>query len=492
MLREEAEEFLENIGKFHAEDIEPRQKRIEPKNVLDDRLKVLNFVKTYRNVVEQSVKKLCEQKGYSEKPTEKELAKYQKTEFLNSAAWRKPADFKGYAPEFKHTFPETEKKFSGTFKSLREWRSGCEKGGLKEFFEKNDEDFFRCADTLFAGVNISGEILDTVYSRLNVLQTRDEKRREEEAAERERIEGENAEKRRLLQAEKDRKNAKRQARKNAVRNGFGKIGELFEGVGEWLESVGEWLDDSYDTISWVGLVLNSIIFVAFTAFAVFCNLGGKSFGGSKTVLFLGCWIPLLMIFIDRQLMRRDTALDCGTEPDDVWDSAYGKFICIFCGIYIVTNLIFSGLFSCSGGCNAFGSCVDSCNKGSCSGLASCGKSFGLWLAQILLPVIGVGIACIPLKVMDGAYIDGAGGTTPTIAAIFVIAFSLMFNVFGFVRAIAVFAVQIVTLIFFDLLFKLSESKLTVEGIGVKIIEWIRSIVLLAIVVGAPFIIYLYF
>ena len=68
----------------------------------------------------------------------------------------------------------------------------------------------------------------------------------------------------------------------------------------------------------------------------------------------------------------------------------------------------------------------------------------------------------------------------------------MFNVFGFVRAIAVFAVQIVTLIFFDLLFKLSESKLTVEGIGVKIIEWIRSIVLLAIVVGAPFIIYLYF
>ncbi len=492
MLREEAEEFLENIGKFHAEDIEPRQKRIEPKNVLDDRLKVLNFVKTYRNVVEQSVKKLCEQKGYSEKPTEKELAKYQKTEFLNSAAWRKPADFKGYAPEFKHTFPETEKKFSGTFKSLREWRSGCEKGGLKEFFEKNDEDFFRYADTLFAGVNISGEILDTVYSRLNVLQTRDEKRREEEAAERERIEGENAEKRRLLQAEKDRKNAKRQARKNAVRNGFGKIGELFEGVGEWLESVGEWLDDSYDTISWVGLVLNSIIFVAFTAFAVFCNLGGKSFGGSKTVLFLGCWIPLLMIFIDRQLMRRDTALDCGTEPNDVWDSAYGKFICIFCGIYIVTNLIFSGLFSCSGGCNAFGSCVDSCNKGSCSGLASCGKSFGLWLAQILLPVIGVGIACIPLKVMDGAYIDGAGGTTPTIAAIFVIAFSLMFNVFGFVRAIAVFAVQIVTLIFFDLLFKLSESKLTVEGIGVKIIEWIRSIVLLAIVVGAPFIIYLYF
>lgn len=492
MLREEAEEFLENIGKFHAEDIEPRQKRIEPKNVLDDRLKVLNFVKTYRNVVEQSVKKLCEQKGYSEKPTEKELAKYQKTEFLNSAAWRKPADFKGYAPELKHTFPETEKKFSGTFKSLREWRSGCEKGGLKEFFEKNDEDFFRYADTLFAGVNISGEILDTVYSRLNVLQTRDEKRREEEAAERERIEGENAEKRRLLQAEKDRKNAKRQARKNAVRNGFGKIGELFEGVGEWLESVGEWLDDSYDTISWVGLVLNSIIFVAFTAFAVFCNLGGKSFGGSKTVLFLGCWIPLLMIFIDRQLMRRDTALDCGTEPNDVWDSAYGKFICIFCGIYIVTNLIFSGLFSCSGGCNAFGSCVDSCNKGSCSGLASCGKSFGLWLAQILLPVIGVGIACIPLKVMDGAYIDGAGGTTPTIAAIFVIAFSLMFNVFGFVRAIAVFAVQIVTLIFFDLLFKLSESKLTVEGIGVKIIEWIRSIVLLAIVVGAPFIIYLYF
>ncbi len=492
MLREEAEEFLENIGKFHAEDIEPRQKRIEPKNVLDDRLKVLNFVKTYRNVVEQSVKKLCEQKGYSEKPTEKELAKYQKTEFLNSAAWRKPADFKGYAPEFKHTFPETEKKFSGTFKSLREWRSGCEKGGLKEFFEKNDEDFFRYADTLFAGVNISGEILDTVYSRLNVLQTRDEKRREEEAAERERIEGENAEKRRLLQAEKDRKNAKRQARKNAVRNGFGKIGELFEGVGEWLESVGEWLDDSYDTISWVGLVLNSIIFVAFTAFAVFCNLGGKSFGGSKTVLFLGCWIPLLMIFIDRQLMRRDTALDCGTQPDDVWDSAYGKFICIFCGIYIVTNLIFSGVFSCSGGCNAFGSCVDSCNKGSCSGLASCGKSFGLWLAQILLPVIGVGIACIPLKVMDGAYIDGAGGTTPTIAAIFVIAFSLMFNVFGFVRAIAVFAVQIVTLIFFDLLFKLSESKLTVEGIGVKIIEWIRSIVLLAIVVGAPFIIYLYF
>ena len=492
MLREEAEEFLENIGKFDAEDIEPRQKRIEPKNVLDDRLKVLNFVKTYRNVVEQSVKKLCEQKGYSEKPTEKELAKYQKTEFLNSAAWRKPADFKGYAPEFKHTFPETEKKFSGTFKSLREWRSGCEKGGLKEFFEKNDEDFFRCADTLFAGVNISGEILDTVYSRLNVLQTRDEKRREEEAAERERIEGENAEKRRLLQAEKDRKNAKRQARKNAVRNGFGKIGELFEGVGEWLESVGEWLDDSYDTISWVGLVLNSIIFVAFTAFAVFCNLGGKSFGGSKTVLFLGCWIPLLMIFIDRQLMRRDTALDCGTEPDDVWDSAYGKFICIFCGIYIVTNLIFSGLFSCSGGCNAFGSCVDSCNKGSCSGLASCGKSFGLWLAQILLPVIGVGIACIPLKVMDGAYIDGAGGTTPTIAAIFVIAFSLMFNVFGFVRAIAVFAVQIVTLIFFDLLFKLCESKLTVEGIGVKIIEWIRSIVLLAIVVGVPYIIYLYF
>ena len=492
MLREEAEEFLENIGKFHAEDIEPRQKRIEPKNVLDDRLKVLNFVKTYRNVVEQSVKKLCEQKGYSEKPTEKELAKYQKTEFLNSAAWRKPADFKGYAPEFNYTFPETEKKFSGTFKSLREWRSGCEKGGLKEFFEKNDEDFFRCADKLFAGVNISGEILDTVYSRLNVLQTRDEKRREEEAAERERIEGENAEKRRLLQAEKDRKNAKRQARKNAVRNGFGKIGELFEGVGEWLESVGEWLDDSYDTISWVGLVLNSIIFVAFTAFAVFCNLGGKSFGGSKTVLFLGCWIPLLMIFIDRQLMRRDTALDCGTEPNDVWDSAYGKFICIFCGIYIVTNLIFSGLFSCSGGCNAFGSCVDSCNKGSCSGLASCGKSFGLWLAQILLPVIGVGIACIPLKVMDGAYIDGAGGTTPTIAAIFVIAFSLMFNVFGFVRAIAVFAVQIVTLIFFDLLFKLSESKLTVEGIGVKIIEWIRSIVLLAIVVGAPFIIYLYF
>lgn len=492
MLREEAEEFLENIGKFHAEDIEPRQKRIEPKNVLDDRLKVLNFVKTYRNVVEQSVKKLCEQKGYSEKPTEKELAKYQKTEFLNSAAWRKPADFKGYAPEFKYTFPETEKKFSGTFKSLREWRSGCEKGVLKEFFGKNDEDFFRYADTLFAGVNISGEILDTVYSRLNVLQTRDEKRREEEAAERERIEGENAEKRRLLQAEKDRKNAKRQARKNAVRNGFGKIGELFEGVGEWLESVGEWLDDSYDTISWVGLVLNSIIFVAFTAFAVFCNLGGKSFGGSKTVLFLGCWIPLLMIFIDRQLMRRDTALDCGTQPDDVWDSAYGKFICIFCGIYIVTNLIFSGVFSCSGGCNAFGSCVDSCNKGSCSGLASCGKSFGLWLAQILLPVIGVGIACIPLKVMDGAYIDGAGGTTPTIAAIFVIAFSLMFNVFGFVRAIAVFAVQIVTLIFFDLLFKLSESKLTVEGIGVKIIEWIRSIVLLAIVVGAPFIIYLYF
>ena len=88
MLREEAEEFLENIGKFHAEDIEPRQKRIEPKNVLDDRLKVLNFVKTYRNVVEQSVKKLCEQKGYSEKPTEKELAKYQKTEFLNSEIGR--------------------------------------------------------------------------------------------------------------------------------------------------------------------------------------------------------------------------------------------------------------------------------------------------------------------------------------------------------------------------------------------------------------------
>jgi hypothetical protein len=493
MLREEAEEFLENIGKFHAEDIEPRQKRIEPKNVLDDRLKVLNFVKTYRNVVEQSVKKLCEQKGYSEKPTEKELAKYQKTEFLNSAAWRKPADFKGYAPEFKHTFPETEKKFSGTFKSLREWRSGCEKGGLKEFFEEQrDEDFFGYAQTLFAGRNISGEILNTVFSRLRKLQTREEKLREEEEAEERRVASENAEKQRILQEKADEKYYRKQARKNAVRNGFGKIGELFEGVGEWLESVGEWLDDSYDTISWVGLVLNSIIFVAFTAFAVFCNLGGKSFGGSKTVLFLGCWIPLLMIFIDRQLMRRDTALDCGTQPDDVWDSAYGKFICIFCGIYIVTNLIFSGVFSCSGGCNAFGSCVDSCNKGSCSGLASCGKSFGLWLAQILLPVIGVGIACIPLKVMDGAYIDGAGGTTPTIAAIFVIAFSLMFNVFGFVRAIAVFAVQIVTLIFFDLLFKLSESKLTVEGIGVKIIEWIRSIVLLAIVVGAPFIIYLYF
>ena len=114
---------------------------------------------------------------------------------------------------------------------------------------------------------------------------------------------------------------------------------MFEGVGEWLESVGEWLDDSYDTISWVGLVLNSIIFVAFTAFAVFCNLGGKSFGGSKTVLFLGCWIPLLMIFIDRQLMRRDTALDCGTQPDDVWDSAYGKFICIFCGVPCICIII---------------------------------------------------------------------------------------------------------------------------------------------------------
>ncbi len=494
MLREEAEELLENVGRFESKYVELRPKRNERKNLLDVRLTELNYVKTHRNAAAPFVIKLAEVKGYGEKPTKKELAKFQKAELFSDSAWKKPKDFKGYEPEFKHTFSEQEKKFSGAFKSLHEWQSGCEKGDLKLFFEEQrDEDFFGYAQTLFAGGNISGEILNTVFSRLRKLQTREEKLREEEEAEERRVASENAEKQRILQEKADEKYYRKQARKRAVRNGFGKIRGLFEGIGDKLEDVGEWLDDAYDTISWVGLVLNSILFVAFTAFAVLCNIGGKTASSGKLILFIGCWIPLLMIFIDRQLMRRDTALDCGTDPaDDVWDSPYGKFICIFVGIYIVTNLIFSGFLSCSGGCNMFGSCVDSCNKGSCAGLVSCGKSFGLWLVQILFPLLGVGVACIPLKVMDGAYSEGAGGTLPTLAAVCVVAFSMLLNTLGFVYAIAVFAIQMFVLIFLDLLFKLNDSKLTVEGVGVKIIEWIRTLALFAVVVGAPFIIFLVF